>query len=88
MLLPVLVCLIIVVILEGATASHHILLLLEYPCLVIILSLCVLSACIILLAIAILFFTLVFILAELSILLVYHPVRLGCLHHRTSPPIV
>ena len=83
MLCPVLIGLIVALILEGAAASHQILLLLEHMGLVI-LSLCVLSACIILLTIAILFVTFVFIFPELCILLVDHAVRLGCLHDRTS----
>lgn len=80
----VIIGLIVALILKGAAASHQILLLLEHMRLVLILSLCVLSACIILLAIAILFVTFVFIFPELGILLVDHPVRLRCLHDRTS----
>ena len=84
MLHSVLIGLIVALILEGAATSHQILLLLEHMRLVVILSLCVLSACIILLTIAILFVTFVFIFPELGILLVDHPVRLGCLHDRAS----
>ena len=84
MLRSALIDLIVALILEGAAASHQFLLLLEHLRVVLILSLGILSACIILLTIAILFFTLVFIFAEPSILLVDHPMRLECLHDRTS----
>jgi hypothetical protein len=84
MLRSILIGLIVAFILEGASSSHQILLLLEHLRLILKLTLCVLSACLILLTIAILFLTFVFIFPELGILLIDHPVRLGCLHDRTS----
>ena len=85
----VLIGLVVVLILEGPATSQQILLLLEHQRLVLILSICVLAACIILLlTIAIIFIAFVFVFTELGILLVDHPVLLGCLHYRASSPVV